>query len=125
MRWTYDPVEAPDLAAAEAQQEIAFQLQRLARAAEDDGLRADGGVSGADTDHSGIFDRWPSKAAKNEEVWGDQSVETLLLAMQEELGELTQAHLEARAEGEDPRRVADELDDLAALCIQLNRRVRP
>ena len=70
------------------------------------------------------FELWNSMADLNEDKWGEQDVETLLLAMQEELGELTQAHLEARAEGGDPARIRDELDDLAALCIQLNRRLR-
>lgn len=67
--------------------------------------------------------RWAEKADENIAEWGVQDVETLLLAMQEELGELTQAHLEALAEDGDPHRVSDELDDLAALCVQLDRRL--
>ena len=62
---------------------------------------------------------WAEQAAGNVDRWGDQSVETLLLATQEELGELAQAHLEARDEDGDRERVADELDDLAALTFQL------
>ncbi len=62
---------------------------------------------------------WAEQAAANVDRWGDQSVETLLLATQEELGELAQAHLEARDETGDRQRVADELDDLAALMFQL------
>jgi len=69
-----------------------------------------------------LFDRWMGKASENIDEWGVQSEETLLLAIQEELGELTQAHLEARAEGADPARVDEELDDLGALLLQLHER---
>ena len=69
---------------------------------------------------SAAFDRWIGKAAENIEEWCLQDEETLLLAIQEELGELTQAHLEARAEGADPARVDEELDDLGALLIQFH-----
>lgn len=62
------------------------------------------------------------KADENIEKWGLQDEETLLLAIQEELGELTQAHLEARAEGGDPDRVDEELDDLGALLLQFHER---
>lgn len=67
---------------------------------------------------------WQQKADENTETWGEQTVPTLLLAMVEELGELAQAHLEARAEGGDPARIGAELDDLAALCVQLDRKLR-
>jgi NTP pyrophosphatase (non-canonical NTP hydrolase) len=67
-----------------------------------------------------LFDRWIGKANENIEEWGLQDEDTLLLAIQEELGELTQAHLEARAEGGDPERIDEELDDLGALLIQLH-----
>lgn len=67
--------------------------------------------------------RWHKKADENTEEWGLQEIETLLLAMQEELGELTQAHLEATHEDGSSRRVSDELDDLGALCVQLDRRL--
>lgn len=63
---------------------------------------------------------WKAKAKKNVDEWGLQSAETLLLAMQEEMGELTQAHLEARDEDGDPDRIEDELADLGALCYQLH-----
>lgn len=62
---------------------------------------------------------WENKARENIDKWGLQDEETLLLAMQEEIGELAQAHLEARAEGGDHERVEEELHDLAALCLQL------
>jgi NTP pyrophosphatase (non-canonical NTP hydrolase) len=68
------------------------------------------------------FDRWIGQAAENIDEWGLQDEETLLLAIQEELGELTQAFLEARAEGGDPTRIDEELDDLGALLLQLHER---
>ena len=66
---------------------------------------------------------WSEIAEENVEEWGLQDVETLLLAMQEEQGELAQAHLEAKHEDGDAARIASELDDLAALCIQLRWRL--
>lgn len=68
-------------------------------------------------------DRWEEKAIENVDRWGIQDVETLLLAIQEETGELAQAYLEARAEGGDPSKIEDELEDLGALCIQLQERL--
>lgn len=67
-----------------------------------------------------VFDRWLSKASENIDQWGLQDEETLLLATQEELGELTQAHLEAKHADGDPRRVDEELVDLGALLFQLS-----
>jgi NTP pyrophosphatase (non-canonical NTP hydrolase) len=64
------------------------------------------------------------KAETNVERWGEQSVETLVLAATEELGELSRAHLEARDEDGDPDRLLDEIDDLAALCVQLRAAAR-
>ena len=64
-------------------------------------------------------DHWREKGAANVETWGRQGFGTLLLAAQEELGELTQAYLEARDEDEDPEALQRELDDLAALLVQL------
>jgi NTP pyrophosphatase (non-canonical NTP hydrolase) len=66
---------------------------------------------------------WRRKAEENVEEWGLQDVETLLLAMQEEMGELAQAHLEAEHEDGDPTRIARELADLGALCVQLRWRL--
>lgn len=63
--------------------------------------------------------RWHEQARENVDEWGLQDLETLLLAMQEELGELAKAHLEATHEGGDPERIQAELDDLAALCYQM------
>ncbi|WP_233511912.1 hypothetical protein [Haloferax sp. Atlit-12N] len=67
-----------------------------------------------------LFDRWLCKAAENIEEWGVQDEATLLLAIQEELGELTQAHLEAKHEDGRDSRVDEELDDLGALLLQLH-----
>jgi len=69
---------------------------------------------------SPVFDRWMGKADENIKEWGLQDERTLLLAMQEELGELTQAVLEASAEGGDPDRIDEELDDLGALLLQFH-----
>lgn len=66
---------------------------------------------------------WLEKAEENVEEWGLQEIETLLLAMQEEQGELSQAYLESEYEDGDAARIASELDDLAALCIQLRWRL--
>jgi NTP pyrophosphatase (non-canonical NTP hydrolase) len=63
--------------------------------------------------------RWHGIAEANIEKWGLQDEETLLLAMQEELGELTQAHLEAKHEDGHELRIDEELNDLGALLIQL------
>lgn len=61
---------------------------------------------------------WYDKADKNVDEWGIQDPAEVLLAMQEELGELTQAYLEATYEDGDRDLPEDELDDLAALCYQ-------
>ncbi|MFC7128460.1 hypothetical protein [Haloferax chudinovii] len=67
-----------------------------------------------------LFDRWMGQASENIEEWGVQDEATLLLAIQEELGELTQAHLEAKHEDSRDSRVDEELDDLGALLLQLH-----
>lgn len=72
-----------------------------------------------------VFDIWIGKASENIGEWGLQDEETILLAMQEELGELTQAYLEASYEGGDPSRVDKELDDLGALLLQLHEARKP
>lgn len=64
-------------------------------------------------------ERWHRQARENVEKWDLQDLEMLLLATQEELGELTQAVLEANHEDGDPERIQTELDDLAALMYQL------
>lgn len=74
----------------------------------------------SDTDAA---ETWSWKAEKNVEKWGLQQVETLLLAMQEEQGELAQAHLEHKHEDGDFERIRSELADLGALCFQLERKL--
>lgn len=64
-------------------------------------------------------DLWREKGEENIDTWGRQAFGTLLLAAQEEMGELTQAYLEARDEDCDPERIQTELDDLAALLVQM------
>lgn len=64
--------------------------------------------------------RWEVKAEENIEKWGVQTHEELLLAMVEELGELSQAYLEHNYEDGDRDRIKEELDDLAALMFQLD-----
>ena len=61
---------------------------------------------------------WEDTATKNVDIWGRQDMDTLLLAMQEELGELTRAYLQWTHEDGEPRPVADELHDLAPLLFQ-------
>ncbi|PSQ42914.1 hypothetical protein BRD17_07550 [Halobacteriales archaeon SW_7_68_16] len=61
---------------------------------------------------------WRERAAANLDEWGLQPPKDLALAMTEELGELTQALLEARHEDGDPEAIAEELDDLMALGYQ-------
>lgn len=63
--------------------------------------------------------RWRQKALGNVDEWGMQDIDTLLLASMEELGELSQSVLEARAEDGDPDRIHEELADLGALMFQL------
>jgi NTP pyrophosphatase (non-canonical NTP hydrolase) len=65
-------------------------------------------------------EEWRDKAEENVEEWGTQTPAEILLAMQEELGELTQAVLEADYESEPAERAEDELDDLGALLFQLD-----
>ena len=66
---------------------------------------------------------WEDKALENEEKWGSQSIQTLLMCMSEELGEVNQAFLEWRDEDGDWDEIQAELDDLAALCHQLDWRI--
>lgn len=65
-----------------------------------------------------FHDRWYAKAHENVDEWGLQNPAVVLLAMQEEMGELTQAYLEATYEGADEYEAQEELHDLGALCVQ-------
>ena len=72
---------------------------------------------------------WVDKATENVNKWGRQDKETLVMAMMEELGELTQAILQYNELDHDIpnlvehqlkyQRMVDELDDLAALMFQM------
>lgn len=76
------------------------------------GVAADGGTAS-------VGDAWDRKARENIERWGVQHPETVLAAITEEIGEVSQAYLEATYEGGDPERVHGEVDDLGALLLQL------
>lgn len=65
-------------------------------------------------------EEWIDTAEENVDEWGEQSIETLLLATQEELGELTQAFLEYRNEDGYYGPIYNELNDLGPLLIQLH-----
>lgn len=77
---------------------------------------------------------WEKKAENNIEKWGKQDKETLALCMTEELGELAQAILQYNElpPTDDEigysalryNNMCDELDDLAALCIQMSKCLR-
>lgn len=74
-----------------------------------------------DVTHGSVVYRqiWADKALDNLDKWGEQRAAEILLAMQEELGELTQAWLQASYEGGDPEQFEEEIDDLGALLYQL------
>ena len=73
--------------------------------------------------HYLFIQAWQEQARQNVAEWGLQDRDTLLLAIQEELGELTQATLEAEHEDGDYQRQYDELRDLAALLLQFQHRL--
>lgn len=66
----------------------------------------------------GIDPGWREKARTNIEKHGKQDRATILLCMVEELGELTQAHLQYEGEDGGHFRMFEELSDLSALCYQ-------
>lgn len=66
---------------------------------------------------------WARLARKNEEEWGIQHPEELLSAINEEVGEIEQAYLEATHENGRQHRVQEEIDDLGPLLFQLIRSV--
>jgi NTP pyrophosphatase (non-canonical NTP hydrolase) len=72
------------------------------------------------SDSKFIHDIWHDRANENVDEWGIQDPAVVLLAMQEELGELTQAYLEATYEGGDRDRPREEMHDLGALLYQLH-----
>jgi len=64
--------------------------------------------------HKFELSNWEEKAEKNVNKWGVQSIPTLLLAIQEEVGELAEA-----MNKDDFNEVVDEIDDLGPLVYQL------
>lgn len=76
-------------------------------------------------DQIGNFDReltiWNNKAIRNIRKWGKQNEETLILAMMEELGELSRAYLQHTHEEKPELPILKELRDLMALGIQFWR----
>ena len=87
---------------------------------------SDAGTNG-DSLHCHVRADWTealaAKAEKNIKKWGLQSLETLGLAVAEEAGELAQAILKHRWEGGSLARIAEEADDLGALCLQVRARL--
>lgn len=64
---------------------------------------------------------WAGKAKANEEEWGIQHPEELLSAINEEVGEIEQAYLEATHEDGEIGDVQYEIDNLGPLLMQLTR----
>lgn len=67
-----------------------------------------------------LHEYWYDRAHENVEEWGLQDPAVVLLAMQEELGELTRAYLEATYEDGERDAVPEEMHDLGALLVQLH-----
>jgi len=67
-----------------------------------------------------IHEIWRRRANDNVDEWGIQDPAVILLAIQEELGELTQAYLEATYEDGDRDLPREEMHDLGALLFQLH-----
>lgn len=67
---------------------------------------------------------WGQRALKKEGEWGIQHPHELLSAINEEVGEIEQAYLEATHESGDEGAVQDEIDDLGPLLMQLVESLR-
>lgn len=67
---------------------------------------------------------WDRTASENMAEWGVQHPLELLSAMDEEIGEIQQAYLEATHEGEPEALVEDEIDDLGPLLFHLVESLR-
>lgn len=76
------------------------------------------------TESKFIYEIWHERADENVDEWGLQDPAVILLAMQEELGELTQAYLEATYEDGDQELPREEMHDLGALLFQLHWALR-
>ena len=74
-------------------------------------------------EHPGSYlgQRWANRGLKNEAEWGIQHPEELLSAINEEVGEIEQAYLEATHQDGDKTAVEDGIHDLAPLLVQLIR----
>jgi len=67
--------------------------------------------------------KWAETGEQNEDTWGMQHPEELLSAINEEVGEIEQAYLEATHEDGFRRDVQEEIHDLGPLLLQLLRSV--
>lgn len=67
---------------------------------------------------------WDRRALENEEEWGIQHPEELLSAINEEVGEIEQAYLEATHEDGEKGDVEGDIDDLGPLLMQLVESLR-
>lgn len=67
---------------------------------------------------------WDRRARENEEEWGIQHPEELLSAINEEVGEIEQAYLQATHEDGEKGDVEAEIDDLGPLLMQLVESLR-
>ena len=67
---------------------------------------------------------WDRRASENMAEWGIQHPLEVLSAINEEVGEVEQAYLEATHEGEPERLVEQEIDDLGPLLFQLVESLR-
>lgn len=64
---------------------------------------------------------WAQQGLRNEKRWGVQHPEELLSAINEEVGEIERAYLQATHEEGDTEAVREEIDDLGPLLMQLIR----
>ena len=65
-------------------------------------------------------DNWDEKARRNIEKWGNQGPLVLVSVLTEEVGEVARAVTEEHYLGGGRlNRIEEEIDDLAAVCIQM------
>jgi plasmid stabilization system protein ParE len=131
IRWLYDFLhhlkrawrhegEQWDADAAEEMAESVYeQVDDLPERQRNKKALTDGGQTER-ADPRPLHDVWRSRANDNIAEWGIQDPAVVLLAIQEELGELTRAYLEATYEDGDRDRPREELSDLGALLYQLH-----
>lgn len=67
---------------------------------------------------------WDHRSSTNMGEWGIQHPLEILSAINEEVGEIEQAYLEATHEGESEALVEEEIDDLGPLLFQLVESLR-